>query len=93
MQSSEIPEIIDDDGTRVKVIIGSFWGKTGPVDGIAAGPQYLDVYMCPPACAKHSPSIFIGAHLHMSFEGSASFRDASAPKGVLLEKEFQGARA
>ena len=41
--AAEIPTIVDDDGTSVKVIIGDFWGKTGPVDGIAANPQYLDV--------------------------------------------------
>jgi redox-sensitive bicupin YhaK (pirin superfamily) len=33
----------DDDGTHVRVITGEFWGKRGPVDGIAADPQYLDV--------------------------------------------------
>ena len=32
----EIPEVVDDDGTRVRVICGEFWGKRGPVDGIAA---------------------------------------------------------
>jgi redox-sensitive bicupin YhaK (pirin superfamily) len=48
---TEIPEIIDDDGTRVKVIVGKFWGKKGPVDGIAADPQYLDIYV-PPGVQK-----------------------------------------
>ena len=28
----DIPEVIDDDGTMVRVVCGSFWGKTGPVD-------------------------------------------------------------
>lgn len=41
--SAAIPEVIDDDGTLVRVITGEFWGKRGPVDGIAADPQYLDV--------------------------------------------------
>ena len=27
----------------MKIIIGTFWGKKGPVDGIAAEPLYLDV--------------------------------------------------
>ena len=45
VQGKEIPEIIDDDGTAVKVVVGNFWGKQGPVDGIAADPQYLDVYV------------------------------------------------
>ena len=41
--SSAIPEVTDDDGTRVRVICGEFWGKKGPVEGVAADPNYLDV--------------------------------------------------
>ena len=43
--AGEIPEVIDDDGTRVRVVVGAFWGKRGPVDGIAADPQYLDIFV------------------------------------------------
>ena len=43
VSSADIPEVTDDDGTMVRIICGSFWGKTGPVDGIAADPRYLDV--------------------------------------------------
>ena len=45
VQSKDISEIIDDDGTKVKVITGKFWGKKGPVDGIAADPLYLDIHV------------------------------------------------
>ncbi len=41
----EIPEVVDDDGTRVRVICGDFWGKRGPVDGVAADPRYLDIFV------------------------------------------------
>ena len=34
--AADIPVVIDDDGTSVRVITGNFWGKRGPVDGIAA---------------------------------------------------------
>jgi hypothetical protein len=47
VRSSDIPEVVDDDGTRVRVVCGDFWGQRGPVDGIAADPRYLDV--CVPA--------------------------------------------
>ena len=30
---AEIPEVTDDDGTRVRVVCGDFWGKRGPVEG------------------------------------------------------------
>ena len=46
---SDIPEVVDDDGTRVRVICGEFWGKKGPVEGVAADPRYLDVSVPPGA--------------------------------------------
>ena len=47
----EIPDLADDDGTRVRVICGDFRGKRGPVDGIAADPRYLDISV-PPGAAR-----------------------------------------
>jgi redox-sensitive bicupin YhaK (pirin superfamily) len=38
VKTRDIPEITDDDGTQVRVVCGEFWGKSGPVDGIAADP-------------------------------------------------------
>jgi redox-sensitive bicupin YhaK (pirin superfamily) len=89
VQGKEIPEVIDDDGTRVKVIVGEFWGKTGPVDGIAADPQYLDVYV--PAGVRKTFKIdtYRRAFAYI-FEGQGAFVDASRPQGVLLEKEVAG---
>ena len=89
VEGKEIPEIIDNDGTRVKVIVGSFWGKTGPVDGIAAAPQYLDIYV-PPGVRKTLPVDTYRRAFAYVFEGAAAFADASAPTGVLLEKEVAG---
>jgi redox-sensitive bicupin YhaK (pirin superfamily) len=85
----EIPEIVDDDGTCVRVITGSFWGKRGPVDGIAADPQYLDITV-PPGRRKTLPVDTYRQAFAYIFEGSAAFADASAPSGVLLEKEVTG---
>jgi redox-sensitive bicupin YhaK (pirin superfamily) len=82
--SRDIPEVTDDDGTRVRVICGDFWGKSGPVDGVAADPQYLDVWV-PPGRRKSLP---IKASRHAFayvFEGSGTFRDASEPRGVLTD--------
>ena len=84
--SSEIPEITDDDGTRVRIIIGDFHGKRGPVDGIAADPSYLDISV-PPGVKKTIP---VDAYRHAFayvFAGSGSFKDASNPIGILTEKE------
>lgn len=89
MKSSDIPEIIDDDGTRVKIITGSFWGKKGPVDGVAADPQYLDIFV--PANVKKTFKVdtYRRAFAYV-FDGSGHFKDASIPTGVLLEKEVRG---
>jgi quercetin 2,3-dioxygenase len=84
--SAEIPEVIDDDGTRVRVICGEFWGKRGPVDGVAADPRYLDI-LVPPGRRKTLP-VGTGRHAFTYvFEGSGTFRDASQPFGVLNEKD------
>lgn len=89
IEGQEIPEIIDDDGTRVKVIIGEFWGKKGPVDGIAADPQMLDITVPAGVRKVFKVDTYRRAFAYV-FEGSGSFADASAPAGILLEKEVLG---
>ncbi|MDA9278506.1 pirin family protein [Amylibacter sp.] len=86
---TEIPNILEDDGTIVKVIVGSFWGKTGPVDGIAAEPQYLDIYV-PPGVKKTFPVDTYRKTFAYIFDGSGAFDSASIPTGILLEKEIRG---
>jgi len=86
---SEVPEIVDDDGTVVRVVVGQFWGKQGPVDGVAADPQYLDISL-PPNTRKVLPVDLYRSAFAYIFEGTATFRDASKPVGVLVEKEVAG---
>jgi redox-sensitive bicupin YhaK (pirin superfamily) len=84
--AKEIPEIVDDDGTIVRVITGDFWGKRGPVEGVAADPRYLDVFV-PPGQRKTLP-VEVGRHAFAYvFEGSGAFSGASQPFGVLTERE------
>jgi len=89
VKSADIPVVQDDDGTVVKVIVGDFWGKRGPVDGIAAEPQYLDIFV--PAGRRKTFRIdtYRRAFAYV-FDGAGNFRDASRPEGVLLEKEVMG---
>lgn len=89
VKSADIPVIQDDDGTVVKVIVGDFWGKRGPVDGIAADPQYLDVYVPAGRRKTFRVDTYRRAFAYV-FEGAGRFRDASQPEGVLLEKEIRG---
>ena len=83
--SDEIPEVTDDDGTHVRVVCGEFWGRRGPVDGIAAEPSYLDVSV-PPGVRKSIPVDSYRHAFAYVFAGSGTFRDASKPMGVLTEK-------
>jgi redox-sensitive bicupin YhaK (pirin superfamily) len=87
--AKDIPEVVDDDGTRVRVVVGTFWGKTGPVEGVAADPRYLDVWV-PPQVKKTLPVESSRHAFAYVFEGSGTFRDASAPRGVLTEWVGEG---
>lgn len=87
--ATEIPEVIDDDGTRVRVVVGEFWGRKGPVDGIAAEPQYLDISVPAGVQKTFKVDTYRRAFAYV-FEGMGKFADASQPTGVLLEKEVGG---
>jgi redox-sensitive bicupin YhaK (pirin superfamily) len=89
VQAQEIPEVTDDDGTRVRVVCGTFWGKTGPVQGVAADPRYLDVFV-PPGQRKRLAVESSRHAFAYVFEGSGTFRDASEPRAVLTEEVGSG---
>jgi redox-sensitive bicupin YhaK (pirin superfamily) len=40
-KSGDIPEVVDDDGTKVRTVVGDR-GKRGPVEGTAAPGRYID---------------------------------------------------
>ncbi len=83
--SSAIPEVTDDDGTRVRVISGEFWGKRGPVEGVAADPNYLDISVAP-GKRKHLKVETERNAFAYVFAGSGTFRDSSNPQAVLTER-------
>ena len=80
----DIPEVTDDDGTRVRVVIGDFWGKAGPVEGVAADPRYLDVSV-PPGRTKRLSVDRVNNAFAYVFAGSGKFRDSSDPQVVATE--------
>jgi quercetin 2,3-dioxygenase len=82
--SSAIPEVGDDDGTKVRVICGEFWGRRGPVEGVAADPSYLDISVPPGRQKRLMVETTRNAFAYV-FAGSGSFRDASDPRAVLTE--------
>src|SRR5437016_5997712 len=84
IKAPDIPSITDDDGTKVQVVTGEFWGKRGPVEGIAADPTYLDVWV-PPNRRKTLPVETTHHAFAYVFEGSGTFSNASDPMGTPTE--------
>ena len=84
VNSKEIPLVTDDDGTQVRIICGDFWGKKGPVEGIAADPRYLDVFVPPGKRKTLKVETYRQAFAYI-FEGTGIFRNASAPQDTLRE--------
>jgi redox-sensitive bicupin YhaK (pirin superfamily) len=89
IKANDIPEIVDDDGTKVRVITGDFWGKKGPVEGVAADPRYLDISV--PPGRKKTFKVEVDRHAFAYiFAGSGAFASSSKPFGVLTEKQVDG---
>ena len=89
VSARDIPEITDDDGTRVRIVCGDFWGQTGPIDGVAADPRYLDVFV--PAGTRKTLPVETSRHAFAYvFAGGGTFRDASEPRAVQTDHVGDG---
>jgi redox-sensitive bicupin YhaK (pirin superfamily) len=84
VKALDIPIVTDDDGTQVRVVCGNFWGKSGPVDGIAADPIYLDVSLAP-GRRKTLPVETTRHAFAYVFAGAGKFCNASEPLAVPTE--------
>jgi redox-sensitive bicupin YhaK (pirin superfamily) len=85
IKAAEIPEVIEDDGTRVKIVCGNYMGHRGPVDGIAADPIYLDVSVAPGKRVKLPMDTRRHAFAYV-FAGDGRFKDASDPQEVPTDR-------
>jgi quercetin 2,3-dioxygenase len=90
IKAADIPEVIEDDGTRARVIVGDFWGRRGPVEGVAADPRYVDVSV-PPGVRRRIAVDRERTAFAYVFAGAGSFRDAAEPRRVLTEQVGTGA--
>ncbi|MDZ7362011.1 MAG: pirin family protein [candidate division KSB1 bacterium] len=84
VKAVDIPEVTDDDSTRVRVVSGNFWGKTGPVDGVASNPVYLDVSV-PSGKRKILPVETTRHAFAYVFAGEGKFCNASGPLAAPTE--------
>ena len=90
--SKDVPTVVDDDGTSVRILCGEFWGKKGPVDGIAANPCYLDISL--PAGTVRTIPIETTRHAFAYIiAGSVRFRDGSNPRDVRVEDPMSHGQA
>ena len=84
VKSADIPVVTEDDGTQARIVCGSFWGKSGPVIGVAADPLYLDITV--PAGKRKALPIETTRHAFAYvFSGSGKFCNASASLAVPTE--------
>ncbi len=84
VEAADIPEHVDDDGTRVRVICGRYASTRGPVDQVAADPIYLDVSV--PAGVKKTLAVEHARHAFAYvFAGAGRFCNASGPLAVPTE--------
>ncbi|MDE3201491.1 MAG: pirin family protein [Acidobacteriota bacterium] len=82
--SADVPEVTEDDGTKARILCGTFWGESGPVEGVAADPQYIDISVPPNKKRRIAVDVTRNAFAYV-FAGAGTFRDASEPQAVLTE--------
>ncbi len=76
VKGAAIPVVKDDDGAEIRVVCGRYGQTSGPIQGVAADPVYLDISVPPgktktiPAAADHNAFAYV-------FEGAAVFGNAS----------------
>ncbi|TVQ18647.1 MAG: pirin family protein [Spirochaetaceae bacterium] len=84
--ATEVPERHEDDGTTFRVLCGEYGGISGPVDGIAAAPRYMDITVPAGRTKTFRMDVESRAFAYV-FEGSGTFRGASDPQPVPYEVE------
>jgi len=78
--AAHIPEIVRDDGARIKIICGTVDGVAGPAADIVTDPTYLDIRV-PPATRFTLPVPAGHTALAYVVEGKACFDPARNPFG------------
>ncbi len=84
VHAADIPEVTEDDGTKVRVVCGTIWGATGPVIGVASEPHYIDVSV-PPNRRRSIPVETSRHAFAYVFAGSGRFMNASDLQPVATE--------
>ena len=84
VKAADVPVATEDDGTEVRIVCGSYRGKRGPVDDVAAKPVYLDVSI--PAGKRRTLAVETTSQAFAYvFAGAGKFCNASVPLAVPTE--------
>ncbi len=84
VKAADVPVANEDDGTEVRIVCGSYRGKRGPVDDVAAKPVYLDVSI--PAGKRRTLAVETTSQAFAYvFAGAGKFCNASVPLAVPTE--------
>jgi redox-sensitive bicupin YhaK (pirin superfamily) len=70
--AADVPLVRDEDGTEVRIVCGRYGNTTGPVEGVAANPTYLDVSI-PAGRTKTFPVDVTHNAFAYVFSGSGEF--------------------
>ncbi len=84
VKAKDVPLAVDDDGTEVRVVCGSYRGTRGPVEDVFAKPVYLDVTV-PAGKRKILPVETTSQAFAYVFAGQGRFCNASGPLAVPTE--------
>ena len=76
VKAAEIPVVADKDGAQVHVICGRYGDTRGPVKGVAAEPEYLDISL-PSGLRKSFPIAEDHNVFAYVFEGSGTFAETT----------------
>jgi quercetin 2,3-dioxygenase len=83
IRSRQIPEIKKSEGTTIRVITGTIGEVRGPVTGIAANPNYLDV-LVPPETSFSQPIERGHTAFAYVFEGEGRFGGGEQDNGTQI---------
>jgi quercetin 2,3-dioxygenase len=84
VKAADVPVARDDDGAEVRIVCGSYGGRRGPVEDVAARPVYLDVTV--PAGKRKTLPVETTSHAFAYvFAGDGKFCNASQPLAVPTE--------
>src|SRR5262245_57604615 len=84
VKAAQVPVLKDDDGTEIRIICGAYRGRKGPVEEVAADPNYFDISI--PAGRRKTLPVETTRHAFAYvFGGAGKICNASGPLAVPTE--------